>query len=260
MLIRPHSSPGYDFNHYSHILQRNKTARVIIPNKSENSNCKIVYLLHPFATNRFFWTDFFHNNNMMDLSYIFVLPESGRSWLINDNKGQRYEDYLILELMKEVESQLGFVGQRIIGGFSMGGAASFFLALRYPELFELTFSLSGAFGAFARTNDPYCAYRSEKNVMIPTVDEHERVWGKSGSVTRGTYNLHNLYKYLIEKSGTKFIFEVGLQDYDRIIQMNREACDFFQAREMLFQYQEHIGDHSKQYAYQGLSRVIKNHF
>lgn len=260
MLIRSHSSPGYDFTHYSHILQRNKSARVIIPNKSEKSNYKIVYLLHPFATNRFFWADFFHNNNMMDLPYIFVFPESGRSWLINDDKGQRYEDYFILELMKEIESEFSFIGQRVIGGFSMGGAASFFLALRYPKLFELAFSLSGAFGAYARINDPYDAFRGESGVMIPTADEHERVWGKPGSVTRSTYNLYNLGNSATEERRTKFIFEVGLYDYDRIIQMNRDARDFFQKRELLFQYQEHIGDHSKQYAYQGLLRVIKNHF
>ena len=93
MLVKSTTSPGYDFIHDSNILQRRKSARIIIPNQNLQSCTTIIYLLHPFATNRFFWTSFF--NEISDLPFIFVLPESGRNWFINDDTGSRYEDYLI---------------------------------------------------------------------------------------------------------------------------------------------------------------------
>ena len=76
--------------------------------------------------------------------FIVVLPECGRNWFINDHAGKRYEDYLVGELIPLVRERYGAAGRACIGGFSMGGASAFFLALKHPDAFAAAFAVAGA--------------------------------------------------------------------------------------------------------------------
>ena len=76
------------------------------------------------------------------MPYIFILPESGRNWFINDDKGFRYEDYLMTELTPAVETEFPNIVSRLIGGFSMGGATAFFLTLKYSQIFDMALILA----------------------------------------------------------------------------------------------------------------------
>ncbi|MHB1948948.1 MAG: alpha/beta hydrolase [Gammaproteobacteria bacterium] len=253
---------GFDFPHKSAILNKNKIARVLIPKHAQNNKIPVCYLLPPFGTNRFFWLKCLKNLYDQDkLPYVVVIPESCRNWFINDARGLLYEDYFIQELIPKVESELSsqiHLEKRIIGGFSMGGAAAIFLGLRYPDHFNLLFSIAGAFDAASRIGDPYEEYREHMELMMPTIEEHEKVWGKIGSETRNTYNLPNLIQNLnLEKWNNKIILETGTNDYPRIISMNREANNIFNLIGLNHSYTEQSGKHNDQYAEEAINRIFK---
>lgn len=68
---------------------------------------------------------------------------------------QRYEDFLIEEILPEVDRQYGVTAERGLWGASMGGAFSAWLAWRNPQLFTRVGSQSGCFTAHPEGGDEY---------------------------------------------------------------------------------------------------------
>lgn len=264
MLVTPNlkDNYGYDFYHHSEILGKKKCARVLIPNQQKNNDpFPICYLLPPFGTNRFFWAECLKNYyDQMKLPFIIVMPESGRNWFINDDKGRRYEDYFVHELIPKVEFELAsriISSQRLIGGFSMGGASSFFIGLKYQNLFKIIFSIAGAFAASSRIDDPYSEYRQDTDFIMPTQYEHERVWGNSDSEVRKIYNVEKIVNN-IDRSNcqNKFILEVGKDDYPRMLSMNRMMHELLLKKGISHYYAEYGGKHDAKYAQEAIGRII----
>ena len=75
----------------------------------------------------------------------------------------------------------------------MGGAAAIYMALVYPELIGASLSYAGAFYASDRTGDPYQDQRHEE-CMMPTENEHNRVWGPPGSDVRSNTTRTGSYR------------------------------------------------------------------
>ncbi|MFF2385717.1 alpha/beta hydrolase [Streptomyces sp. NPDC058108] len=210
-------------------LGRVKRASVLVPRTctAEGRDVPALYLLHGFGGSRTTWlTGTRLTEHLTGLELLVVLPESGRRWFINDHRGFRYEDYLVDELIPFVDDRYAVhlrQGVRGIGGFSMGGAAALMQALRHPGLFDLVLSHAGAFGAPSRIGDPYTGLRHAKDTAIPSTQAHERVWGPPGSAVRGRYNLPTLLAHH-DGGGLSVYADVGVDDYPRILRMNREAA------------------------------------
>ncbi len=136
MMLTCETTAGHDFAHDSKVLGRSKVAYVLPSPAEPASERPMFMLLHPFGGNRSSWAR--HAPDLLATlaqDFVVVLPECGRGWFINDHGGKRYEDYLIGELIPLVRGRHGAAGPACIGGFSMGGASAFFLALKHPELF-----------------------------------------------------------------------------------------------------------------------------
>jgi len=183
---------------FSPVLSRIKRINVILPPgyATNRHRYPVLFLLHGYGGNRDTWL---RNTGLLrcmrTLNMIVVLPESGRRWYINDHEGHRYEDYLVQELVPLVARSFRTMedrGGRAIAGFSMGGAAAVFQALRHPDQFSVAASLSGAFEAPLREGDPYAIHRDNPALLMPTIESHERVWGGPGSPTRRGYHPHRL--------------------------------------------------------------------
>jgi putative tributyrin esterase len=186
----PH--PGFDLRHRSIGLDREKRVRIVLPTASSaGRKAPLCILLHGFGGNRLAWfSEGGDRVRRMARRCALVLPESGRRWFINDDAGYRYESYLVDELVPALRETLPDhveTSRIVLGGFSMGGAAAVFLALRYPRLFPAVYSYGGAFFANRRTGDPYASVRDD-DCMMPLQGEHDRVWGARGSRTRATYD------------------------------------------------------------------------
>jgi S-formylglutathione hydrolase FrmB len=245
-----------DFAHDSRLLGRRKVAHVLPPAGAAHERPLFV-MLHPFGGNRSSWLK--HAPGLMaglarDL--VVVLPECGRNWFINDHSGKRYEDYLITELIPAVRASYAATGAAYIGGFSMGGASAFFLALRHPDEFAAAFAVAGAFTAGNRQGDPYAAIRSNE-LMIPSEAEHERVWGPPGSAVRNTYEpLAAIQKLKRAIRLPEFHFEVGTSDYPRALEASALMQDLLQRAGARYTFAEQDGDHSWSYAAEGMARLI----
>jgi enterochelin esterase-like enzyme len=248
---------GHDFAHESPILGRRKVAHVIPPRETRGRAPPVFVLLHPFAGNRTSWLR--HAPELMaELARdtLVVLPECGRRWFIDDDSGARYETYVTDELLPLVGAEYGATGAVTVGGFSAGGAAAFFLALRHPGRFSSALAVAGAFSAGNREGDPYKDVRSD-GMMIPTEAEHDRVWGPPGSATRATYAPAALVSALT-RSGPppRFHLEVGEQDFPRMIEASADMAAQFEATEVPFTFSRARGDHTWAYAGPAMARLV----
>lgn len=246
---------GHDFAHDSAVLGRRKLAHVVPPGVAGDA-AGLLILLHPFAGNRTSWLR--HAPELIaDVSRdsLVVLPECGRKWFIDDHAGARYAAYLTDELLPLVRAEYGATGPVTIGGFSAGGAAAFFLALRHPGLFTAALAVAGAFTAGNREGDPYRDVRSG-DMMIPTENEHDRVWGPPGSATRAAYAPSALVAAL-PKAGPRprFLFEVGTGDFPRMIEASETMAALLEAAGVPFVFSRAPGDHSWAYGAVAMARL-----
>jgi putative tributyrin esterase len=254
--------PGVDLHHDARSLGRRKTARVVVPpGRPPRQGWPVCYLLHAFGGDRLTWVRHLQpQGEGPDADLLLVLPESGRRWFINDCSGNRYEDYLVQDLVPAVEAAFPTDSRpqsTIVGGFSMGAAAAVYLTLRHPELFAAAFAYAGAFYASRREGDPYSAYRSN-GCMMPTVEEHDRVWGPPGSRVRATYDPDALIGEAITRGATpKLILEVGIDDYPRVVEQNRRMHAAFAAAGLEHVYREYPGDHSWGFAAESARRALR---
>jgi putative tributyrin esterase len=254
--------PGVDLRHDAKALGRSKTARVVVPpGPPPQQGWAACYLLHAFGGDRLSWLRHLNPDGLgSNTKLLLVFPESGRRWFINDISGRCYEDYVVEDLVTAVETNFPTDPRpesRIIGGFSMGGSAAVYLWLRYPETFASSFSYGGAFYASRREGDPYATYRSS-GCMMPTVEEHERVWGPPGSRVREEYDPDSLIAAaVVAKAIRKVILEVGVGDYPRVVEQNRRMHAAFTAAGVKHLYREFPGDHSWKFAVASARRAVQ---
>ena len=248
---------GHDFAHDSQLLGRRKVAHVLPPRARRGGATPILVLLHPFAGNRTSWLR--HAPDLVaDIARdtLVAMPECGRRWFIDDHTGTRYEAYVSEELLPLLRAEYGADGPVTVAGFSAGGAGAFFLALRRPDLFSAALAVAGAFTAGNREGDPYRHVRSD-DMMIPTEEEHDRVWGPPGSSTRATYAPAALVAALPPAGPRpRFHFEVGTEDYPRMIEASTTVADLFDAAGISHGFERAPGDHSWAYAAPAMARLV----
>jgi putative tributyrin esterase len=243
-------------------LDRDKSITVVLPPgyTAAGPPMPVLYLLHSFAGNRTSWL---RCPNFLEHAasggMIIVLPESGRSWLINDHRGRRYEDYLVNEVVGYIDDHFHTVSERsgrALAGFSMGGACALFHGLRYADIWAAVASCSGAFEAPLREGDPYAAHRGDPRLMMPTVRDHERVWGPPNSPTRRRYNPYRLLSESRPTGTPGLYLEVGTDDFDRMIAMNRDMCDALVRHGLPVEYRERPGGHDWAFVDAGLGDLF----
>jgi S-formylglutathione hydrolase FrmB len=226
-----------------------KRVSVLVPSvPSLTGRHPVLVLLHGYGANRGMWI-----SRTRVLEYLrgtgllVILPESGRRWFINDHAGRRYEDYLIHELVPHVKREFTVAPDRrgwAIGGFSMGGAAALMQALRHPDVFSVVASHAGAFEAPLRTGDPYASKRSSSGFAMPPTEIHERVWGPPGSATRRRYDPYTLIESLDSGMDLRVYADVGSEDHERIVSMNRNMVAALRQARIPIEYHERPGEHN----------------
>jgi putative tributyrin esterase len=190
---------------------------------------------------------------------IVVMPESGRRWLINDWRNNRYEDYLLDEVISFAEGTLGSRpdrGARAIAGFSMGGATAVMHALRHPDLFCAAASLGGAFEAASRIGDPYADLRFDPEMLMPVEADHNRTWGPPGSETRLKYDPFRLMTLEGQRHSVALYVDVGTDDHPRILSGNRQLHQGLGALAVDHMYRERPGGHAWEYIHDALPEML----
>ncbi len=144
----------------SKLMARDMPYRVILPvdyNKAKDKRYASIYLLHGLTGHYDNWTDKTKLAEFAALhSYILITPEGDNGWYTDSATvpNDKYESYIIKELIPEIDKIYRTVSDRdhrAIAGLSMGGYGGMKFGMKYPQMFSLAGSFSGALGAASFT-------------------------------------------------------------------------------------------------------------
>ena len=153
---KPDVSQGYSNEQLdSKLMGREMPYRVIVPIEDKGSKARypVLYLLHGLTGHFSNWTD---KTKIVEYAarhkIIIVMPEGNDGWYSDSVSvpNDKYESYIIKELIPEIDRKYRTIADRphrFIAGLSMGGYGSLKFGLKYPEMFSLIGSFSGALGA-----------------------------------------------------------------------------------------------------------------
>lgn len=156
---RPQIAAGaamQDVTFRSVALEREMPYRVFLPTKiPAGQKLPVVYLLHGNGGSFRNWSDYSDVSKYAAQGLILVMPEGSSSYFMNavEKPADRYEDYLLQDLICDVESRFPAKSDRAsraIVGVSMGGFAAATLALRHPDLFAFAGAISPAIDVLER--------------------------------------------------------------------------------------------------------------
>ena len=149
----PRLTPGVrmqDVTFHSAALNRDMQYRVILPSTiSPQEKLPTVYLLHGGGGDFSEWSNDSDVAQFAESQLILVMPEGASSYYTNaaDRPQDRYEDYIVNDLISDVESKFPVAqdrAHRAIVGVSMGGFGAVKLALVHPDLYVFAGGMSSA--------------------------------------------------------------------------------------------------------------------
>ena len=231
------------FSLESRLLGRAVQYRVILPRgymatKPRSSGYAVVYLLHGLGGHFDNWTSktkvaFYAGN----YHFIIVNPEGNDGWYTDSATvpDDKYESYIVSELIPEIDKKFRTDREhRVIAGLSMGGYGAIKFGLKYPNLFSIVGSFSGAFDAPMRTK------KSGNNwPSIPAV------FGAEDSPYRTENNIFDLLRGLDQQklADIPYIY-LSCGTEDSFIKINRDFDSLLLERKVPHEFRELPGKHS----------------
>ena len=117
---------------------------------------------------------------------IIVMPEGNNGWYTDSAtvSADKYESYIVQELIPEIDKTYrtnAERGGRAIAGLSMGGYGAIKFGMKFPELFFLAGSFSGALGVTDVTDKNSSAWVSNSvmSVFGDAENQHRGWWVKN---------------------------------------------------------------------------------
>lgn len=226
---------------------------------NKDARYPVLYLLHGYTGH---YADWLSRTRLADYAarhrLIVVTPEGNNGWY-TDSAGaaaDKYESYIVKELMPDVarryrtdESR----GARAVAGLSMGGYGALKFGVKYPELFALAASMSGAVAI--------ASYRGEDE--LPAGYLRNSVAQTFGPVGGATKDANDLFKLLTDMTPERvrslpfLYFDCGTEDSLRLLPSNRALADLLVARKIPHEYRQLPGDHNWAYWDKQVQEVLR---
>jgi S-formylglutathione hydrolase FrmB len=238
---------------HSMALNRDMPYRVVLPlSIAPGHKLPVVYLLHGLGGSFRDWTNYSDVSNFAEGGLILVMPEGDSSYYVNSAQRpqNRYEDYIVNDLISEVESKFPVASgraNRAIVGISMGGFGAINLSFRHPELFVFAGALSPAVDAPTR---PFSLKR------IGRWSEHTAAFGPWGGKTRRENDPYLLVQ-TVDPTRAPYIF-VSCGEKEGFLRSNRKFAALL--AQYHFRYEFHVvpGGHDWNQWNQRLPDVFKS--
>lgn len=208
----------------SKLMDREMPYRVILPPNYNNSDeiirYSVVFLLHGLTGHYSNWTD---KTKLTEYAakhnFIIVTPEGDNGWYSDSVSvpNDKYESYIVKELIPEIDKKFRTISDRdhrFIAGLSMGGYGSVKFGLKYPEMFSLIGSFSGALGTTSWT---------EKNAGKDIGKGIDAIFGPEGNDARKANDIFKMIRELTPEKlkGLPYIYQsCGTEDF--LFQNNRD--------------------------------------
>ncbi len=205
-------------------MDREMPYRVILPPNYNNSDeiirYSVVFLLHGLTGHYSNWTD---KTKLTEYAakhnFIIVTPEGDNGWYSDSVSvpNDKYESYIVKELIPEIDKKFRTISDRdhrFIAGLSMGGYGSVKFGLKYPEMFSLIGSFSGALGTTSWT---------EKNAGKDIGKGIDAIFGPEGNDARKANDIFKMIRELTPEKlkGLPYIYQsCGTEDF--LFQNNRD--------------------------------------
>jgi len=231
---------------------------VVLPSDyltSTTTRYPVLYLLHGLTGH---YSDWLTRTNIADYSsqyrIIVVMPEGNDSWY-TDNASEKYETYIIKDLIPDVQQRYRTIDARYgraIAGLSMGGYGSVKFGLKFPATFVFAGSMSGAFNATRLTEKEGGSAANWNNYL--------KVWGPPGSEARKGNDVFEIIKQLSASRINAlpyFYFDCGTEDAAWIFDGNRELSSLMLEKKIPHEFRELPGNHSWAYWDTQVQEVLK---
>lgn len=237
-----------DYKLDSRLMKRAMPYRVIVPPDYETDKTQgfaVIYLLHGLTGHFDNWADKTKlKEYAANYQFIIVMPEGDNGWYSDSASApdDRYESYIARELIPEIDKNFRTLpdrNHRMIAGLSMGGYGSIKFGLKYPQMFALVGSFSGALGAAAL---------SEKTAGASIGKSIDAIFGAQESETRKS---NDIFRFIREASpGTikslPFIyFDCGTEDF--LFQNNRDFAVLLAEKKIPHEFRQLPGAHDWQF-------------
>ncbi len=234
----------------SKLMDREMPYRLILPvgyKENTTQTYPTIYLLHGFTGNYRNWTD---KTDLLKFSkahnFLIVSVEGANGWYTDSpiKPNSNYESYIIKELIPEIEKNYRTGGkreQRAIAGLSMGGYGGMKFGLKYPEMFVLAGSFSGALKAPQYDQGP----SSVSGFLTKSIGI---AFGDADSPTRKENDIFEIVEGSTNdqlKAMPYLYLDCGTEDF--LLPSNRSFVELIQKKRIAHQFRELPGRHNWKY-------------
>lgn len=245
----PVKSPGpsaevLTLNLKSSSMGREVPYRVVLPvdyKTKPDARFGVVYLLHGLTGHFDNWTDKTRLAEYVAAhQFIVVTPEGANGWYTDSVTipNDKYETYIVNDLIPEIDGKYRTLANRenrYIAGLSMGGYGAIKFGLKYPAMFSVAGSFSGALGAtsFNETNSGAIG----KSMAS--------IFGPADSDTRNANDIFSIVRSLTPDRTRQlpFIYQsCGTEDF--LFSNNREFAALLVEKKVPHEYRQHPGGHT----------------
>lgn len=227
-----------DVSFFSAALHRQMPYRVYLPAKlPPGQRLPVVYLLHGNGGGFREWSNDSEVAQFAARSLILVMPEGDSSYYVNAalKPEERYEDYLIHDLVADVETRFPAASgreNRAVIGVSMGGFAAAYLALTRPDLFVFAGAISPAIDVPSRR---FTWRRWGQSLRF------RAIFGPSGSETRESHDPFLLVQS-VNPAVTPYIY-LAAGEQEPLLEPNRRFAARLRERHFAFEFHTKPGGH-----------------
>lgn len=230
---------------------------VILPpdyRRSTATRYPVLFLLHGLGGH---YSDWVTRTNLADYAaqyrLIVVTPEGNDSWYV-DSGADKYESYILKELIPDVQTRFRTIESRYgrgIAGLSMGGFGALKFGLKSPGTFAFVGSLSGALAIASATEDEMKSLKSIYEAGLKT-------FGPIGSETRKTNDIFEILSNLSAAraaSAPYFYLDCGTED--PFLSDNVRFAALLREKKFRHEFRELPGEHGWPYWDLQVREVLK---
>lgn len=254
--------PVDQFELKSALLGRSINYRVLYPVQykypdKREKRFPVLFLLHGLTGQSSNWIEKTRiARYATEYELFIVMAEGGNGWYTDSATvpADKYESYILRELIPEVERRFRVSKERngrAVAGLSMGGYGAIKFGLKYPDMFSLVASMSGAFSAGSWT---------EKDLKDPGPrrDSVLHTFGAANSPTRAANDLFKLARELSTErtKSLPFIYlDCGTEDF--LFKDSRDLAGLLVEQKIPHEYRQLPGSHDWQYWDRQIREVLK---
>ncbi|HEY9284360.1 MAG TPA: alpha/beta hydrolase family protein [Pyrinomonadaceae bacterium] len=227
--------------------------------ESRSARYPVVFLLHGLTGHYDNWVT---KTKLVDYArpydLIIVTPEGNNGWYTDSATApaDRYESYVIRELIPEVERRYRAMPARegrAVAGLSMGGYGALKFGVKYPELFALAASMSGAVGAASWSTEDQLPRGLIRESIL-------RTFGPADGAVKAENDLFKLVGEMPEGRAKNLPFlylDCGTEDALRLLPTNLALANLLAARKIPHEYRQLPGDHDWAYWDKQVQEVLR---